>query len=296
MLSISYDSKTLQDGAGAQLQRIIGIYAISRFFRIGYVHNALDEILVHPGDGVRDKESYRDFKTEINRLVPFQSSLALNKLDEKIRIHHLGVKEFLYYFFRFRFSNKHIHLEVLQPDHLLNRFPIILKKFRKSNLLSVPQQRKRISVHVRQSGTDSTFVLKGEKRSRNLPPEYYIQSLEQIQNELGRDYFQSCQLLIITDEPESSLEFAPFEGQNHLWSDAGYSIDTNGIKFENGKLTKEIIERFPHAKVLRGGRPAKSIELLASSEFLVMSRSSFSVVARLLSKNCKVICPPNYKN
>ena len=294
MLSISYDSHSFQDGAGAQLQRILGIYAIARFFRIGYIHNPLDEILVHPGDGVCDNESYSEFKTEINSLIPFPSSSALARIDKKIKIRHLGSKELIKYWVRYRFSKKHLHLEVLHPYHVLDRFPIVMQNFRKSNLFSVPRQHKRICLHVRAGGTNSSFVMKGEKQTRNLPSSYYIKSLEHLQERYGREYFQSCQILIVTDEPESKLQFVPFKDQAKLWSEAGYPIDTNGIEFETRGLVKEIVERFPQATILRGGRPAKSIELLASSEFLVMSRSSFSVVAKLLSTSSEVISPPGF--
>jgi|LakMenEpi03Aug12_release.lakeMendotaPanAssembly.Ray.scaffolds.fasta_scaffold548450_1 hypothetical protein len=296
MLSISYDRHSLQDGAGAQLQRIIGIYAIARFFRIGYIHNPLDEILVHPGDDVYDDESYSEFKSEINSLIPFPSSHTLSRIDKKVKIRNLGVKEFIKYWLRYRFSKKHLHIEILHPYHVLDRFPFVMESFRKSNLFSVPQQHKRISLHVRQSGTDNSFVLEGEKQTRNLPLSYYVKSLEYLENLYGREYIQSCEMLIVTDEPESNLEFVPFKGQAQLWSAVGYPIDTNGIRFENGNLVKEIVARFPQATILRGGRPAKSIELLAGSEFLVMSRSSFSVVAKLLSASSKVISPPSFNS
>lgn len=294
MLSISYDNQSLQDGAGAQLQRIIGIYAISKFFRIGYIHNPLTEILVHPADGVNSEEDYLFYKKDINGLVNFESSTLSQKIDQSIEVRHLGTRRFFRYLIRYRFSKLHIHLVILQPDHLLNRFPKILTGFKEENPNPLRASSACITVHVRQSGPTGEFVLRGETKTRNLPGDYYIAKLEEIRGVIGDQSFYSHKLILVTDELDANLKFKTFNGQETLWEEAGYPLEEQAFQMRDGRKSLQILQCFPHGEIHRGGSPAQAIRTLGSSDFLVMSRSSLSVVAGLLSRNCKVIYPPDF--
>lgn len=294
MLSISYDNVTLQDGAGAQLQRVIGIFGISKYFHIKYIHNPLAEILVHAGDQVKSESEYLIYKNEINALIPFPSSPRMKSVDRTISIKHLGTKQLLKYLVRYTISSQHINLKVLQPDHIVNRFPGVYKRFRKFQKIFSSEQDHIISVHVRQSGTDSNFILKGESNTRNLPAEYYVEQLKLIRAQIGEINFNNFKILIVTDEPEHITYFNPFGNQIGVWQDAGYPLDQNGFMINPGDVTRQILNHFPNSRVFRGGNPAEAIKVLASGKYLLMSRSSLSVVAGLLSKNSKIIFPPNF--
>src|SRR5208282_312406 len=43
-IALTYANDKATDGAGAQLQRVYGIYALSRYFHVPYVHSPLKEI------------------------------------------------------------------------------------------------------------------------------------------------------------------------------------------------------------------------------------------------------------
>jgi hypothetical protein len=294
MLSISYDSESLQDGAGAQLQRVIGVYSLSQYFRIGYIHNPLAEILVHPADGVNNEEDYFYYKTEINELIDFESSAQTKKIDQSIEIRHLGVKQFFYYLIRYRFSKIHVHLIVLHPYHLLDRFPRILDKFKRKNPNPLSSFSPCIAIHVRQSGPTDEFVLRGEKKTRNLPGDYYIAKLEEIRALLGDQMFYSHRLMIVTDELDVNLKFTSYNGQEILWEGAGYPLEDSSFRVHDGRKSLQIQQLFPHGEIHRGGSPAQAIRTLGGSDFLVMSRSSLSEVACLLSPTCKGIAPPEF--
>lgn len=294
MLSISYDSESLQDGAGAQLQRVIGVYAISQFFRIGYIHNPLVEILVHPADGVNSVEDYDLYRDEINELINFESSALTTNIDQSIKVAHLGVKQFFFYLIRYKFSKVHLHLIVLHPYHLLDRFPRILKEFKRKNPKPLSQFSNCIAIHVRQSGPTDEFVLRGEKKTRNLPSDYYIAKLEEIRASLGDQEFYSHRLVVVTDELDANLRFTAYGGQEILWESAGYPLEGRGFRVHDGRKSLQIKELFPHGEIHRGGSPAQAIKTLGGSDFLIMSRSSLSVVAYLLSRKCKGIAPPDF--
>lgn len=295
MLSVSYDGKTLPDGAGAQLQRIIGIYALARFFRLGYRHTGLKEVMVHPNDGVETAEHYRNYLEDINKLIPYENMRMSKKPDLSLKIKHLGVRQFLRLYFRYRFSNQHIHLEILQPDHVINKFPFIFRYFRIVNPSKISKVSGRITIHVRQSGPDATFILKGEKFTRNLPADYYLQGLYHIKELVGQTEFDKTEIHIVTDEPNTKMKFVPFSNQTDLWELAGYPLNQNSIEFEGGSITDYILGVFPNAVVSRGGSPSAAIKLLASGEYLIMSRSSLSFVSAVLSSSVLRIKPTGYQ-
>ncbi len=292
MLSITYDNYSLQDGAGAQLQRIIGIYAVSKFFGIEYIHSPLKEVLVHPNDGVASDSEYSALLQELNELVNFESSRQNFPFDEEVHINHLGTKQFLFFLLRYRFSSRHLNLVVLQPYPLLNRIPRILAKFKKDYDWGIDLREKLICVHVRQSGPDSSFILKGEEQSRNLPPKYYLEKINSLRRTMSNSEFDSLKILVVTDEPQDEFNFNPYPGQEKVWSSAGYPLKLEGIHFRAGSTVSEIKENFPNCEVQYGGSPAKAIKTLASGEHLVMSRSSLSYVAQLISRSRNILPPP----
>jgi len=292
LLSITYDNCALQDGAGAQLQRIIGIYAISKFFRIDYIHSPLKEVLVHPNDGVGSDSEYSSLLKELNELVKFDSSRREFSIDEEVYVNHLGTKQFLFFLLRYKFSAKHLNLVVLQPYHLLNRIPRILARFKKYYDWGIDLEEKLVCVHVRQSGPDSSFILKGEMQSRNLPLEYYLEKIGSLRRTMSDKEFNSLKILLVTDEPQEDFKFNPYQGQEKVWNSAGYLFQPEGIYFRAGSTVSEIKKHFPNSEVQHGGSPARAIKTLASGEYLIMSRSSLSNVARLISRTRNIFPPP----
>jgi hypothetical protein len=294
VLSISYDNESLQDGAGAQLQRIIGVYAIAKFFRIPYIHKELSEVMVHPNDGVNGEEEYVQYLREINALVPFTNSRIVRAPDKILNVRHLGIKQFIKLLLRYRFSRKHIHISTLQPDHLILKFPSILRNFKSNNSFSIESNPFQISIHVRQSGTTPEFILKGEKGTRNLSPNFYSSELEKLRARISAETFSKFQIHIVTDEPLGQMQFKPFGSQDELWELAGYDIGDQGIHFSNGSTIEKLLREFPTAVIHRGGSPAEAIRILATGKYLIMSRSSLSVVAAILSRDSYVICPSDF--
>lgn len=292
LLSITYDNCALQDGAGAQLQRIIGIYAISKFFRINYIHAPLKEVLVHPNDGVTSDSQYSTLLQELNELVKFESSRRDFSIDEEVCVNHLGTKQFLFFLLRYRFSTRHLNLVVLQPYLLLNRFPRILAKFKKEYDWGIDLEEKLICVHIRQSGPDSSFILKGEGQSRNLTSEYYLEKIGSLRRTMSNSEFDSLKILIVTDEPQEEFNFKPYVGQEKVWNDAGYPLKSEGIRFRAGSTVNEIKKHFPNCEIQYGGSPVRAIKTLASGEYLVMSRSSLSHVAGLVTRTRNILSPP----
>ena len=76
-IALTYDNDKLKDGAGAQLQRVYGIYALSRYFHVPYVHTPLKEV-GYQGLAALEKNAVSSHMTDRwNRVFTIPSDLKL---------------------------------------------------------------------------------------------------------------------------------------------------------------------------------------------------------------------------
>src|SRR5579871_1565318 len=76
-IALTYANDQEKDGAGAQLQRIYGIYAISRFFKVPYVHSPLRTIGYHGLAALENNARYSDLESRYNRIFEIPSDIEL---------------------------------------------------------------------------------------------------------------------------------------------------------------------------------------------------------------------------
>ena len=69
MLQITYDKNRMQDGLGAQIQRIYTIHAIGKKFGFRTPELLVKNVLLHPLDGINDKDAYKKFLKRTNRFL-----------------------------------------------------------------------------------------------------------------------------------------------------------------------------------------------------------------------------------
>jgi hypothetical protein len=70
-LCLAYDALSLQDGAGAQIQRILAIESLSSFLNIGFSHKEILDIDSNYGDGLNDSNSKKEFVKQLNVYLNF---------------------------------------------------------------------------------------------------------------------------------------------------------------------------------------------------------------------------------
>ena len=85
-LAVTYANDQIQDGAGAQLQRIYGIYALSRFLRVPYVHSPIAHLGYHGLSALEKNVPSPDLLAEYNRVFHIPSDIDL---PEKRVIHEM---------------------------------------------------------------------------------------------------------------------------------------------------------------------------------------------------------------
>ena len=83
-VAITYANDKMQDGAGAQLQRIYGIYALSRFLGVPYIHSPIAELGYHGLPALENNAPIPDLLPEYNRVFYIPSDIDL---PEKHTIH-----------------------------------------------------------------------------------------------------------------------------------------------------------------------------------------------------------------
>ena len=64
---LTYDNLAKQDGAGAQLQRIFGVYSISMKLRIPYFHSKILETIEERAHNAESADDLMEFLDQVNR-------------------------------------------------------------------------------------------------------------------------------------------------------------------------------------------------------------------------------------
>src|ERR1022692_4058594 len=85
-IALTYANDRNTDGVGAQLQRIYGIYAISRFLKLPYVHSPLKRIGHQGLAALESNSSSAELESRFNRIFEIPSDI---ELPEELVIHDM---------------------------------------------------------------------------------------------------------------------------------------------------------------------------------------------------------------
>ena len=170
MLYITYDATGHQDGAGAQILRIISAYILSKYYKIGYIHTPIYAIGNY---GLLCLEQKKEDKSQIERynaLFELPSDITLESIHEIISIKSIDDDTIKRYINMAR--SRHILLKVVYPIFGIDSNPNILHES-PSLPLKWPNRSNhpfiRIGIHIRRGD-----ILLIEKEIRYLPNQYYI--------------------------------------------------------------------------------------------------------------------------
>jgi hypothetical protein len=294
MLAITYDSGALQDGLGAQLQRVMGIYAIASLFRIEYVHSNIKEVLVHKLDEIETLSDYKKYLFDINNFLEVTETQYRFDDFDPIYVNGLNSRILFRLMLKYRWSRKKVLLVVGNPNGVLDRFtgiwnyaPHARFSFNVHALNSAT-----IVVHLRSGGTHDGHILNGEKTTRNLFSAYYIRAIELA---IQQSKILDPMLIFVTDAAVSKVTFKPFSAaQAEMWDNSGYKFSKDKIAFEKNSAIEDVIRSFPRAKVIRGGNPLTTIGIMSGANQLIMSQSSLSMVAAILNRTGTVYYPKKF--
>lgn len=290
MLSIAYDDQKMADGLGAQIQRIVSIYTICKKFRLSARNLRVSEILLHPQDGILDRNSYFDLINRTNKLLEDtlgKSAAPQNPIHVDSLTARILLKNFVKYGWRFNTYT----LVTANPYPVIERLPFIIKNLNKANKKKIQS----LTIHVRSSGNRSGFVLKNERDSRNIGPQRYFELLDMLEKRLNN--FRDLKVRVVTDAIAKQTDFQIQEKQESLWLLAGYDMNDGQIRFEPNPDIETIISHLQknfRAEIIRGGDPLECLKVLMDSDILVTSRSSLSFSAGLIGSHSLVCSPRDF--
>lgn len=274
---LTYDNASLQDGMGAQLQRIFGIHALANALGASYLHSPIANL--HPGDSTPNSPD------AVKSLVD-RCNLRFHILSNPAAVERAsGCREVTVKHFRVRAAAKIVSAEespvmfrILQPHLHIDANPSLWPK--SAPVLSpVPAWRQplRVALHVRRGD------LQRAAPRRMMPIRYYSGVARRLEKLLGLAGVRARFEL----HTESATSFAPSSANE---------LPRNDRTFEGTKSNEDEelddfgllapLDRFVDTD------PIESLERMSSADVLITSKSSFSMVAGILAPEKLVLFAP----
>ena len=277
MLYLTYDNETLIDGAGAQLQRILTIYSIAKFYNLGYIHRGLKKISYQGAKCLED--NYLDPKQvdDYNKLFVLPSTPLLTPFTNIYNV--VGITEEMINLLKNEPGDTLIVAQFAQliidknPEIMLQ--PIPLAWTIRPTLLARPVN---VAIHIRKG---DLFVLASE---RMLPNSYYVKcmrALHTLFTQAGIPYEFHLHTEVIT---KPTLITADHHGI------CDKTIKSTVLKPEDNHL--EDFDEFVGCKFHINEYPIDTLKALVLSDVLLASRSSFSYIAGFLKNKGVILFHP----
>jgi hypothetical protein len=277
-IALTYANDKATDGAGAQLQRVYGIYALSRYFHVPYVHSPLKEIGYQGLAALEKNAGDPHLQDRYNRIfkIPSDIELPANAVPKYVESPTVGDIERLKS--EAEKENKFYLVRILFPYAITDKNPEIYRPIKQISPFHTESSNIfRIAIHVRRG---EEFAVDSQ---RMLPNSYYVAATMRIVKDLqqlGIPFV--CELY--TEVPTKAFVVT---GQSH------------GI---NGRISHPVvidpkmnrIEDFDVIPNLHKCINLDAIETLkgmATADALIISRSSYSYFAALFSKGIVIYFP-----
>lgn len=290
---LSYESEGKPDGVGAQIQRILAIRSLCCNLSLGYVHTGIKSVAVHPLDPYQSPGELEEFLIRLNTLFFMtDSEVVKDESSRSIMVRNLSFRILLKYMFISFVTGKTFKISCVEPYPVSEYDPLKYKNILNflPNFPSRTIGSRKIAIHYRR-GVGGFAVQAGEKISRELEGNYFRNLLKEIVKPLV--HLGNTEIKVFTDSPSYDLSYSPPTNQHHLW--------VNSPKFESGIMNvqgMQLGDLFSDSdlpvSIIYGGDPLDAIIQMSSSDYLLMSRSSFSYVAALLNKSGQVFFPKSF--
>jgi len=295
-LFLEYDPQRIKDGYFSQLQRQIGIFSVSKIFRCEYLHSEIKDLTVTQLDDFQSRKTIDEFLKKMNAIYKLPSSKRIPYRPKRIKLLSLSLRELLklklssYFIKRDTIVSLTLPYGIIEKKLFINQLPRTIDNF------SVPSSkatnRESIVLHIRR-GVNIEHVVPGEKSQRVLNDEYFLNVAKNIVSDYQLS--KNALVIILTDAPSEMITYKPLPKDREVWEKEFIDSKRNGgIEIEGHKFAS--FENFfgHNLQILRGGNLQSCVELMASADHFVMSRSSMSYVGALLNTNGKVYFPPDF--
>ena len=283
---LTYDNLAKQDGVGAQLQRIFGIYSISMKLRIPYFHSKILETIEERAHNAESAADLIEFLGQVNDYFGLPSVILPSKFRD-IKVHNMTVKKLAKIVIGAYLRQENILVRICLPFGILEKYPdwyeYAGKEIRRLKPQIESKPKNQIVVHIRYGYKPITGANKGSA-PRFLPLSYYPLALSELLKVENLD--PSIPILIQTDIPKESGSWRPFQEERiSELHEIGYEVSDNKFVFETIDLQTEYFSGFPNVTVKYCDPVIQTLEDMFTSKYLLMSRSSFSYIAGIINPN-----------
>lgn len=275
MIYLTYNNRDFTDGAGAQLQRILSIYMLSKYYNVAYIHSPLYKI---DYQGLACLEKNQSDPTQIEKYNTL-FTLPSDSCEEFDEIHDVTYIDEDTIINRYKFSSKNVLLKIAFAHKLVDQ---------KQEILDVPIFFSWLETQLRLPCSIAVHVRRGElyvvDSDRMLPNSYYItcmKALEKILDEANISY----EFHIYTENVSKEVIVTPHhhgvQGRIHH----SVTLKPQDTCFDELACVKNL---FFHVNTC----PIETLQELSNSDILLASRSSYSYVAGILKKKGVVLQHP----
>jgi hypothetical protein len=295
-MALTYDNQYVCDGTGAQIQRLLAIYSLSKSLNLNYFHTPIKDVSVHPLDPHQSISQYKEYLDRLNRFADFPSDLSSEKIRgfDVIGIHNLKLKN-LFMLICIKPRRKKL-IKLVDVYGVVDSTPSIYHLARKiieprieSKEFSSSESKTVVAVHYRSVPGDFS-VYNGESQTRQIQIDRVSRVISCVIKDLA---LVEPRLVVYTDAPPKDMIVDVFPSQEKLWEGTpGYS---------NGKLHlhgRELFSAFSKIstdiEIIVGGDPLEAIVEMARANVLIASKSSLSYVSAILRINSQVYSPSEF--
>lgn len=274
MLYLTYDNTKHTDGAGAQIQRILSIYMIAKYYNIGYIHTPLYQLdyqglkcLEENKPDILQIDMYNDlFKLEGTANALIDETHEVSSITDNILM-------------KYKNADKNTLLKITYGDGLIDSNTSIFNESPKLNWISnIPSTPLNVAIHIRRG---ELYVVES---NRMLPNSYYINCMKSLKTLLDTNNIPFV-FHIYTEVPTKSINITP--SHHGIMNRIKQPVT---IKPEDNHL--EEFKCFESINYHINESPVNALIDLTNSDILLASRSSFSYVAAILKKKGVVLFHP----
>ena len=276
LIGLTYANDKHTDGAGAQLQRIYGIYAIARFLKVAYIHSPLTKVGYKGLAALEENSAGEDIVSEYNSAFRLPSDIELPK---KLTVRYLETVNLktLERLEAEASKNKTFTLvQIAFPYRIIDVYPELYEVVKE--ISPFPFERSpviRIAVHVRRG---ELFAVDSY---RMLPNDYYIAVMQRIRAILD-DLNLKCEFELYTELPKKVFIVTP---THH-----GICERISDPVVVDPKLNKiEDFDLIPDLTKFINTDPIETLQRMASANILITSHSSFSYLSAILNMKGTII-------
>ena len=283
-LVLTYDNTKKTDGVGAQLQRIYGIYSVSRLVGASYLHTPLGLVGYQGLSALERNAGDPAFHHEFNDLFRIKSDVSPTDDFHQINLPDISMKtlpQLVAMFDRNETGGRPILVRLALPYGIADRFPDcyeVCKEISPFASSSHAGRALRIAIHVRRG---EQLALDSD---RMLPNAYYInvaQNLARILGTLRIHYLMELH----TEVPTQEFVVQPDHHGIFNRISAPTVLNPEMCRLDEFGVLPNLVHCINETAI-------DCLRKLATADILVMSRSSFSYLGGILNRNSIILYHP----